>query len=84
MNLRFPLLLVATCALGLGGCASSSIERTWKAPGQPGEPVQKIAVLAVEDGGLVRLNFEQRFVRDLARQGQAAMTTYDFLGLPEI
>jgi hypothetical protein len=77
-------LLIAASALSLCGCASSSIKQSWKAPTYQGGPVQKIAVVAVEERGLVRLNLENRFVRDLLANGQAAQATYELLTLPDI
>src|SRR5262245_29701450 len=77
-------LLAAAVALCLAGCAASSIEKKWKSPTFQGGPVQKIAVIAVDERGLVRKGFENRFVRDLGESGQAAAVTYDSLALPEI
>jgi hypothetical protein len=91
MKSKLPSLLVpatnlalATCALWLCGCASSSIKQTWKSPAcQPGQ-VQKIAVLAVAETGMIRQGLENRFVRDLRKQSQDAVATFDLLGLPDI
>jgi hypothetical protein len=77
-------LALAAFGLWLCGCASSSIKQTWKSPAcQPGQ-VQKIAVLAVADRGMVRQGLENRFVRDLRGCGQDAMATHELLGLSEI
>jgi hypothetical protein len=84
MNNAIQHLLIAASALSLCGCASSSIKQSWKAPTYQGGPVQKIAVVAVEERGLVRLNLENRFVRDLLANGQAAQATYELLTLPDI
>jgi hypothetical protein len=91
MKSKIPSLLAlvtglapAVFALWLCGCATSSIKQTWKSPVcQPGQ-VQKIAVLAVADNGMVRQGLENRFVRDLRGCGQDAEATFDLLGLPEI
>jgi len=73
------------CALAslLGACATTKIERTWKAPTLK-TPVGKLAILALDQRGLVRQGFENRFVRDLARHGQPAVATCDLLSLPDI
>lgn len=84
MKPSLPALLLALGVLCLTGCAGTSVKQTWKAPGYQGGPVQKIAVVAVEERGLVRLNLERRFVRDLSAEGQAVMPTYETLSLPEI
>jgi hypothetical protein len=82
-NLR-QYLALATLALWLSGCASSSIKQTWKSPTYQGGAVQKIAVLAVEERGLERQAFENRFVRELRGHSQDAMATCDILGLAAI
>lgn len=78
-----PLLTGCGLAALLGGCAATRIEQTWKAPDCP-QPVGKIAVLAIEERGLVRQGFENRFVRRLNEGGGAAVVTYDLLSLPDI
>ena len=83
--MKLPIQLAAVLVvLGLAGCAASSILHSWKSPAYHGGPVQKIAVIAVEDRGLVRQGFENRFVRDLGANGQEAMATHDVLGLQDI
>jgi hypothetical protein len=77
-------LALAAFALWLSGCASSSIKQTWKSPGYQGGPHKAIAVLAVDDRGMVRQGFENRFVQDLRANGQDAMATYELLALPAI
>lgn len=84
--MKYPMkhLAPAVLALWLCGCASSSIKQTWKSPAcQPGQ-VQKLAVLAVAENGMIRQGLENRFVRDLRKQSQEAVPTFDLLGLPEI
>ena len=84
MRIQLKDLAVAAFALWLCGCATSSIKQTWKSPAYHGGQVQKIAVLAVDQRSLVREGLENRFVREMRRQGQEAMATYDLLGLPGI
>jgi len=76
----FTLVATLLCS----GCATSSVKKTWKAPDYKGGPVQKICVLAVDERGLVRKGFENRFVRDLEKEGQPAIVTHDALSLQEI
>jgi hypothetical protein len=76
----FPAVLAAL----LCACAATSLKQTWKSPDYTGGPVRKVAVLAVEERGLVRQGFENRFARQLAAQGQPAVVTYDLLSLPQI
>jgi hypothetical protein len=75
-----PLVL----AILLCSCASTSMEKTWKSPNYPGGPVQKVAVLAVSDQGMVRTGLENRLARSIRQQGQAALTTIALLSLPKI
>ena len=79
----FPLALAAF-ALWLGGCATSSVKQSWKSPSYQGGPAQKVAVLAVDERGLVRTAFENRFVRDLRGHAQEALATHELLGLTAI
>lgn len=86
MKSRHPLILTlaAMTAALLTSCSTTSVKTTWKAPDHKGGPVQKVALLAVEERGLVRGGFENRFVNQLTKQGQAAFATYEMLSLPDI
>ena len=77
-----PLALCALAAL-LCSCAATSVKETWKAPDCL-QPVGKIAVLTIEQRGLLREGFENRFVAQLTKAGASALVTYDLLSLPEI
>lgn len=77
-----PLSLCALATL-LCSCAATSLKSTWKAPDCQ-QPVGKIAVLTIEDRGLLRQGFENRFVAQLTKAGASALVTYDLLSLPEI
>ncbi|MBC8003329.1 MAG: hypothetical protein H7X97_12150 [Opitutaceae bacterium] len=85
MKRSIQLLTAVAMAFCLLGCASpNSIVKTWKTPTPPTGPVQKVAVVGVDDRALVREGFENRFVRTLRAQSQEAMTTYNLLSLAEI
>jgi len=77
-----PFSLCALAAL-LCSCAATSVKETWKAPDCL-QPVGKIAVLTIEQRGLLREGFENRFVAQLKRAGASALVTYNLLSLPEI
>jgi len=77
-----PLALCALAALCCS-CAATSVKKTWKSP-DCRQPVGKIAVLAIDDRGLLRQGFENRFVRYLANVGASAVVTFDLLSLPQI
>lgn len=83
MKLPFQIA-AATIAVLLAGCASTSLVETWKSPTVPSNPVKKIAVIGVDERGLVRIGFENRFVRDLKARGQDATVTHELMTLPEI
>lgn len=68
----------------LCSCASTSIKHTWKSPDYHGGPVQKIAVLAVDERGLVRQGIENRVGNQIRNQGGDAIPTFKYLTLPEI
>ncbi len=80
----FTLLCAGLAAALCVGCQSTSIKTAWKAPDFKGAPVQKTAILAVADEGLVRGGFENRFANEFSKGGQAALTTYKILPLQEI
>jgi len=84
MKIPIPFLAMTATMLWLSGCASSSVKQTWKAPDHQGGPVKRVCVVAVDERGLVRKGFENRFVRDLEKQGQPAIVTHDALSLPDI
>jgi hypothetical protein len=81
MKLR-PLALCALAAL-FCSCAATSVKKTWKSP-DCRQPVGKIAVLAIDDRGMLRQGFENRFVRELAKAGSSAVVTFDLLPLLQI
>jgi hypothetical protein len=84
MKQQFQHLTVAVCALWLCGCSSTSIKQSWKSPAFQSGQVQKIAVVAVDDRGLVRQGFENRLVTEMRSLGQGSITTFNLLGLPEM
>ena len=77
-----PLYLCALATL-LCSCAATSVKQTWKSPNCT-QPVGKLAVLTIENRGLLRQGFENRFVAQLTKAGASALVTYDLLSLPEI
>jgi len=83
MTAMFRSLSLCALAILLCSCAATSLKKTWKAPDCQ-QPVGKIAVLAIDDRGLVRQGFENRFVAQLTKAGAAAVVTYDLLTLAEI
>jgi hypothetical protein len=84
MKLRLPPLFLAAGALLLASCAATSLKQIWKAPEFAGSPAGRVAVLGVDERGLIRQGFENRFARQLQGRGQAAVVTYDLLSLPQI
>lgn len=83
LNMKLHPLGLCALAVLLCSCAASSVKQTWKAPsGQ--RPAGKIAVLTIEERGLVRQGFENRLVKQLTRAGATAVTTFDQLSLEEI
>jgi hypothetical protein len=76
---------LSLCALAtlLCSCTATSLKKTWKSPDCQ-QPVGKIAVLAIEERGLLRQGFENRFMAQLTRAGAPALVTYNLLSLSEI
>jgi hypothetical protein len=83
--MKMKLRSLALCALAalLCSCAATSVKKTWKSPDFR-QPVGKIAVLTIEERGLLRQGFENRFVAQLADAGSPAVATFDQLMLAEI
>lgn len=79
----FRQLCAASLSLLLCSCAATSVKKTWKSP-DCREPVGKIAVVTIEDRGLLRKGFENRFVAQLSKAGDPAMVTFDQLSLTDI
>jgi hypothetical protein len=84
MNTRTQLITLTAFLLVLAGCASTSIKQSWKSPDYQGGPARKVAVVAVEERGDVRGALEVRFVRELRKRNQDALTSVDLLSLPDI
>ena len=82
MNIR--QLAVAALTLNLCGCAATSVKQTWKSPTYTGGPVQKVAVLAVDQRDFYRKAVESHFAFQLDKEGQSALVTYKLLSLPAI
>jgi hypothetical protein len=84
MKQQLQLLVIAVCAIWLCGCASTSVKQSWKSPAYQSGQVQKIAVVAVDERGMVRQGFENRLVTDMRSHGQGSITTFNLIGLPEM
>lgn len=84
MKIKSSPLLGAALAILLVGCAATSLKQTWKAPDYKGGPPQKIAVIAVDDRGLVRQVMEGQYVTQLTALGQPAFAVQEILTLQEI
>jgi len=82
MNIRSTAASVV--ALLLCSCASTSVEHTWKSPEYRGGPQTKLAVLTIDERGMLRQGFENRFARQLGEQGASVVKTFDLLSLAEI
>jgi len=83
MNTKIRALFLCALATLLCSCAATSVKTTWKSPDCHG-PVGKLAVLAIEERGLLRQGFENRFVEQLTKCSVGAAPTYDLLPLAQI
>jgi hypothetical protein len=83
MNFRSIATTSVLTAL-LCSCASTSVKHTWKSPEYHDGPQTKLAVLTIEERGMLRQAFESRFAIQLRKQGASVVTTFDQLSLPEI
>jgi hypothetical protein len=71
--------LAAALALALAGCATTKISRTWSDPELAKGRFQKPMVLVVVAKEARRETAEDHVVAELAREGVAAMTSWDAL-----
>jgi hypothetical protein len=85
-RININLFRVGLCAVAalFCSCAATSVKKTWKAPDAPAGPMTSVAVITVEQRGLLREGFENRLVGQLRKRGVKAITTFDLLSLTEI
>jgi hypothetical protein len=81
--LRSTAAAIGVAAAFLCSCATSSVQNTWKSLHLT-KPVGKVAVLAIDERGIVRQGFENRFVTQLEKVGAEAVVTHKDLSLPAI
>ncbi len=82
--MRVLLLAIGTLGTLLCSCTGTSVKHTWKSPDSGTLPVTKVAVLTIDERGLLRQGFENRFVAELKKRGASAITTFNLLSLSEI
>jgi len=82
--MKLRQIAFAALTLSLCGCAATSLKQTWKSPTCTGGPVQKIAVLGVDERDFYRSAVEGHFSSQLRAHGQSAFVTHDLLALPVI
>jgi hypothetical protein len=81
---KYQSLAGYTIVLLLCSCAATSVKKSWKSPEYVAGPLTNLAVVAIDDRGLLRQGFENRFVAQLRGAGIKAITTFDLVSLPEI
>ena len=69
----------AALVVVLCGCASTSLENTWKDPKYSGGPLSKVLVVGVSTQASVRRVFEDTFARALTLQGAQAVASYTLI-----
>lgn len=85
MYLRpLTLALAPALALILCSCAATSVKKTWKTPEYNRGPLTNVAVLAIDERGLVRQGLENRFAGQIRRRGASAIPSYEQLSLSQI
>ena len=82
--MKLHSIAIVALTLSFCGCAATSLKQTWKSPTYQGGPVQKIAVLAVDERDFYRTAVEGHFTSRLRARGQNALVTHEFLSLPAI
>jgi hypothetical protein len=82
MNIRCNKLIsggLLAVAMLLGGCASTELRSTWRAPDDQGAPIAKVAVLVLDSDENMRRFAEDQTVRSMppSTRGVAAYTLFD-------
>lgn len=84
MTNRSTGLFLAGCVMLFCACAPTTVRQTWKSPSYAGGPVGTMALLSVAERGVIRIGLENRFARELERNGQPVVRTHERLSLSEI
>src|SRR6516164_8080157 len=77
------LLAAALTTCLLAGCASTKIERTWKASEAPARKIQKFVVFAVAGSPSGRIAYEDTLTQRLKEAGLPAVPGYDLVNWDE-
>lgn len=84
MTNRLTGPFLACAVLFLCSCATTLVKQTWISPDYTGGQVGTVAVLTVEERGMVRTGVENRLARELERGGQSVVRTHEHLSIWEI
>lgn len=75
-GLRVALLILIAA---LAGCASTSLDNTWRDPQYAGGPLHKILVVGVSNQSASRRIFEDTFSQELIQRGTQAIPGYTLI-----
>jgi len=76
---RAVTLLLAACALVIGGCASTTLTSVWRDPSYSSVPFKTVLVMGVSETAGVRRIFEDEFAAKLKSVGVLAHPSYTFI-----
>jgi hypothetical protein len=82
-NKSIAMIVVLASLLPLGA-GSPKLELSWKNPNQPAVPFKNIMVLALNGKAANRAEFEDELVAAIARPGQQAQPSYEFIPRPDL
>ena len=80
----FSVLVGCSLAAFFCSCAATNVKSSWKSPEYHSGPINNLAVLAIEERGLLREGFENRIANQLRSGGATATTSFGVLSLDEI
>jgi len=69
-------ILTAVLAVCLGACGSTSVTNTWKSPSVRTMAMHKVLTIAYVPTESIRRSLEDRLVRELAKEGVAAVPSH--------
>ncbi len=69
-------ILIAVLAVWLAACGSTSVTNTWKSPSVKTMGMHKVLTIAYVPTESIRRNLEDRLVRELAKEGVAAVPSH--------
>jgi hypothetical protein len=83
MKIRFLVLLVLQAVLTITGCASVSLENSWKDPAISNRQYRNILVVAIVEKQQMRQVFEEVFAEEIRKRSATGTASYSLTGVTD-